>query len=250
MKRIVEATIITISLLLYFSCHTEKKMYHKDIQNKNVSDSLYELLLDDARIITMSHLLCSQKEEKRNITLPDQNIKAVLIALQCLYTSKDKTPLLIQKLAIHAQCPQQLYQLKIHANHKNTAIKAWIKEKPTGSAQLDGLISTYNLSLQTIDSNIFIVSSRKRLNTWALAEHLQQNPFITQTKPIPCLNNESQITLIDLNYSYLDFGFSYDWGDCSSGYKYHHFWTIRISSNGEWELLKEKGDPLPITPKF
>lgn len=216
------------------------------IQQSNVSDSLFHILLDDAKLLCLNIYAIEEKSEIYDIEIIDSHIGPIIAALQMVHQdSLLAAAAAIRDYDIHALCPIHLHQGRLKADSTSLEIKSWLQNGYSGNSTLDELIYENNIILDSISPTSYKYHSELGINHIAFASSLKNLDFIIDANASSCIGDGSQIETINYTSDFIHFIFSYGWGDCPSGCIKRHYWEIGVYGSGIVELIAESGDKLP-----
>ncbi|WP_372752753.1 hypothetical protein [Labilibaculum sp.] len=216
------------------------------IQDSRISDSTFQILLDDAKLLCLNLYLNEESKELRNIEIDESNIAPIISAVQMVFLdSLLSASYQIRDYQIHTLCPIQLHEGTLQSDSLNPHITSWLRNNYSGHDLLDDYIYTYNISLDSLGNNQFLYHSEIGINQLALATELKEISFILDAKSSFCIGDGSQIEIIDLQNDFIHLIYSYGWDDCPSGCINRHYWEIGVYGSGIVELISESGNQLP-----
>ncbi|RUT78515.1 hypothetical protein [Ancylomarina longa] len=248
MKIYLVVFLFLFSGLLFSSCDGNAPIDFPTevIQLSGVSDSVFQILLDDSKLICLDQYLIEEMKEINSIDIEETHIAPIVAALQMVYL--DSTIVAantIKELHIHALCRQQLHQTMVKEDTLQPFFSNWFANGISGNSQLDELIAFYNLDIDSLGNAQYLISTDVGLNHQALAAKIRDFPFVKSANAQACIGDGSQIELIDSSPDQINLVFSYGWGDCPSGCIHRHYWDLSVSGSGIVELIRESGDKLP-----
>lgn len=241
-------SILLFGVYLLYACDSETTEIFPTqiIQDSRVSDSIFEILLDDAKLICMDFYTNQEMEELSEIELKEYHFAPILAALQIVYLDSISTASSdIRKYNVHALCPKKLHKTSITIDTTNENFNSWKTYGFTDNLKLDLLIDEYDLQLDSIRADQYLVHTETGINQESLARELVKFPFIKKAKAANCIGDGSQIEIIYFNPDFIQLIYSYGWGDCPSGCINRHYWELGIYGSGLIELLSESGKELP-----
>lgn len=216
------------------------------IQNTKVSDSTFQILLDDAKLICLNLYLNDESRELNNIEIDESHVGPVIAALQMVYLdSLLQSTQEIREYQIHVLCPIQLHEGILSSDTINPHVNSWYKNGFSSHGILDNYIYQYNIHIDSLGDNQYKYQSEIGINQMALASKLKKLPFILDAKSSSCIGDGSQIEIIDYNPDYIHFIYSYGWDDCPAGCIKRHYWEIGVYGSGIIEMIGESGNKLP-----
>jgi len=240
--------ILIIGTCLLFACDSETTADFPTqiIQDSRVSDSIFEILLDDAKLMCINYYTNEEMEELRNIDIQEIHIAPILAALQMVYIDSISVPALeIKKYDVHSLCKDQLYNSYIWIDTLSLYPINWYQYGFSNYLELDQIIDRYDLKLDSLEKGSYLVYSLDGINQLALANQLRNFPFILGSEAFNCGGDGSQIEISSLSSDYIHLIYSYGWGDCYSGCINRHYWELGIHGSGLIEILTESGEDLP-----
>jgi len=216
------------------------------IQNSGISDSIFQILLDDAKLLCLNLYMNEESRELNDIEINKSHIGPVISALQMVYSDTLlQATRNIRKYQIHALCQTQLHKGMLIADSSNTQINSWFHDGFSGHSLLDDLIYQYEIKLDSIGNNRYTYRTESGINYIALASELKKIPFILDAKPSSCIGDGSQIEIITYNSDFIHLIYSYGWEDCPSGCIHRHYWELGVYGSGFIETITESGKDLP-----
>jgi len=216
------------------------------IQDSRVSDSSFQIILDDAKLLCLNLYLNDESKELTDIEIDESHVGPVIAALQMvLLDSLLQSTQEIRKYQIHTLCPIQLHQGILKSDTTNTYINSWYQHGFSTHELIDTYIYQYGISLGYLGNNQYSYQSEIGINHMALASELKKLPFVLDAKSSSCIGDGSQIEIIDLSSDYIHLIYSYGWGDCPAGCTKRHYWEIGVYGSGIVELIAESGNILP-----
>lgn len=219
---------------------------NKVIQHSNVSDSLFQILLDDTKLLCLNIYAIEEKREMLDIEILNSHIGPIIAALQMVHIdSLLPAAAAVREYDIHALCPVHLHQGMLKADSTSTEIMSWLHNGYSGNGTLDDLIYENNITIDSISPISYNYYSEVGINHTAFAIALKKLDFIIDANASSCIGDGSQIEIIDYTSDFIHFIFSYGWGDCPSGCIKRHYWEIGVYGSGIVELIDESGDKLP-----
>lgn len=216
------------------------------IQDSRVSDSTFQILLDDAKLLCLNLYLNEESRELKDIEIDESHVGPVIAALQIVFLdSLLQSCQEIRNYQIHVLCPIQLHEGLLTSDTINTNINSWYHNGYSEHKLLDNYIYAYSITLDSIGNNQYKYQSEIGINHLALASELKKIPFILTAKATLCIGDGSQIEIMDYSSDYIRLIYSYGWGDCSAGCTNRHYWEIGVHGSGIVEIIAESGDKLP-----
>ncbi|NOU61031.1 hypothetical protein [Marinifilum caeruleilacunae] len=240
--------ILLLGVYLFYACDSETTANFPTeiIQDSRVSDSIFEILLDDAKLICMDYYTNEEMEEIEEIEFKEYHYAQILAALQFVYVDSVSTASLdIRKYDVHALCHEQLRKSYITVDTSSQNILSWKEYGFSDQLKLDLLIDDYDLQLDSLGKDRYAVHASTGINQEVLALELKQFPFIYEAQSANCIGDGSQIELAYFSPDFIHLIYSYGWGDCPSGCINRHYWELGIYGSGAIELLSESGKELP-----
>jgi hypothetical protein len=216
------------------------------IQDSRISDSTFQILLDDSKLLCLNLYLNEESKELNNIEIEESHIAPIISAIQMVFLdSLLPASSQIRDYGIHTLCPIQLHEGILQSDSLNPHIISWIQNSYSDYNILDDYIYTYNISLDSLGNNQFLYHSEIGINQLALATEFEEIDFITSANSSFCAGDGSQIEIIDLENDFIHLIYSYGWDDCPSGCINRHYWEIGVYGSGIVELISESGNQLP-----
>ena len=240
--------ILLFGVYIFYACDRETAINFPTqvIQDSRVSDSIFEILLDDAKLICMDYYTNQEMKELSEIKLKEYHFAPIFAALQTVYLDSVSTASLdIKKYDVHALCPEQLHQTYITIDTTNENFNSWKAYGFSDNLNFDLLIDEYDLQLDSIREKQYLVHTTKGINQEALSKELKKFPFILKAQAVNCIGDGSHIELAYFSPDFIHLIYSYGWGDCPSGCINRHYWELGIYGSGTIELLSESGKELP-----
>jgi len=248
MKIYLVVFLFLISGLLFSSCDGDAPIDFPTevIQLSGVSDSVFQILLDDSKLICLDQYLIEEMKEINSIDIEEIHIAPIVAALQMVYLDS-LTPSVtrINELHIHALCRQQLHRSMVKEDTLQLFFSNWFANGISGNSQLDELIAFYNLDIDSLGNAQYLISTDVGLNHQALAAKIRGFSIVESINAQACIGDGSQIELIDSSPDQINLVFSFGWDDCPSGCIHRHYWDLSISGSGMVELIRESGNELP-----
>ena len=237
-----------LAFALFPSCDGETTIdFPKEvIQHPNVSDSLFNILLDDAKLLCLNIYTIEERREINNIEILDSHLGPIIAALQMVQMdSLLPAAAAIREYDIHTLCPIHLHQGTLKADSTSKKIKSWLQDGYSDNGFLDDLIYEYKITIDSLSPTLYNYQSEVGINHAALASELKRLSFIIDARATSCIGDGSQIEIIDYTSDFIHFIFSYGWGDCPSGCIKRHYWEIGVYGSGIVEMIDQSGDKLP-----
>jgi hypothetical protein len=240
--------MLLFGVYLFYACDsdTAENFPTQVIQDSRVSDSIFEILLDDAKLICMDFYTNQEMEELSEIEFKEYHFAPILAALQTVYLDSISTASSdIRKYNVHALCPEKLHKTRISIDTTNENFNSWKSYGFSDNLSLDLLINEYDLQLDSIRETQYMVHTGTGINQESLASELKKFTFIKKAQAANCIGDGSHIEIIYFNPDFIQLIYSYGWGDCPSGCTNRHYWELGIYGSGLIELLSESGKELP-----
>lgn len=240
--------ILLFGVYLFYACDSETTANFPTqiIQDSRVSDSIFEILLDDARLICMDYYTNEEMEELEGIEFKEYHVAPILAALQTVYLDSVSTASMdIKKYDVHALCPEQIHKSYIKIDTTSENFNSWKNYDFSDNLNLDLLIDEYDLQLDSIGKDSYVVKTPIGINHESLSRELAKFPFILEANSANCIGDGSHIELIYLSPDFIHLIYSYGWGDCPSGCINRHYWELGIYGSGAIEFMGESGKDLP-----
>lgn len=216
------------------------------IQHSQVSDSIFDILLDDAKLICLNLYTNEESQEINSVEIDETHIGPIVAALQMVYIDSLTTETQeIRNYNIHALCRIQLHEGYLVVDSTSTNVQSWLRNGYSTNGPIDEFIYQYDILLDSINKENYRYYTDYGLNHLALAKQLVKAPFIKKANPIACVGDGSQIEIMSFNSDYIHLIYSYGWGDCPSGCIYRHYWEIGIQGSGIIEVIDDYGNKLP-----
>ena len=237
-----------LAFALFPSCDGESTIDFPTeiIQHSTISDSIFNILLDDAKLLCLNIYAIEERREIDDIEILDSHIGPIIAGLQMVrIDSLLPATSAIRDYDIHALCPIHLHQGTLKADSTSQEIKSWLQDGYSGNGFLDDLIYENNITLDSVTPMSYKYQSEVGINHAALAIAIKKLDFIIDAYATSCIGDGSQIEIIDYTSDFIHFIFSYGWGDCPSGCIKRHYWEIGVHGSGIVELIDESGDKLP-----
>ncbi|MGQ1910229.1 hypothetical protein ACT3CE_10600 [Marinifilum sp. RC60d5] len=240
--------ILIVGTCFFYACDSETTADFPTqiIQDSHISDSIFNILLDDAKLICMDYYTNEEMVEIQNIEFKESHIAPILAALQIVYIDSVSFPALaIKEYDIHALCHQQLYHSSIEIDTSSLYLKNWNRYGFSDHLELDQIIDRFDLTLDSIYKEYYSVNSLDGINHLALANQLKKFSFIKNAESSNCIGDGSHIEILFFEADYIHLIYSYGWGDCLSGCINRHYWELGIHGTGLVEIIDESGKDLP-----
>jgi hypothetical protein len=240
--------ILLFGVYLFYACDSETTANFPTqiTQDCRVSDSIFEILLDDAKLICMDFYTNEDMDELTEIEFKEYHFAPILAALQIVYLDSVSTASLdIKKYDVHALCPEQLHNSHIIVDTTSINIQSWKEYGFSDNLNLDLLIDEYNLQLDSIGKENYTVRTPIGINQDVLSQELAKFPFIYESQSANCIGDGSHIEIVYFSSDFIHLIYSYGWGNCPSGCMNRHYWELGIYGSGAIELLAESGKELP-----
>lgn len=216
------------------------------IQESRVSDSTFQILLDDAKLLCLNLYLNDESRELTDIEIDESHVGPVIAAIQMVFLdSLLQSTQEIREYQIHTLCPIQLHEGILKSDTINTYINSWYQNGFSTHGLIDNYIYQYGINLDSIGKNQYKYKSEVGINHMALASELKKLPFVLDAKSSSCIGDGSQIEIIDYTSDYIHLIYSYGWGDCPAGCTKRHYWEFGVYGSGIVELIAESGNKLP-----
>lgn len=216
------------------------------IQDSRVSDSSFQILLDDAKLLCLNLYLNEESKELKDIEIDESHVGPVVAAIQMIFLdSLLQSTQQIRDYQIHTLCPIQLHEGTLKSDTINTYINSWYRNGFSDNGLIDNYIYQYKMDIDSIGNSHYKYQSEIGINHLALAFALKNLPFILDAKSSSCIGDGSQIEIIDYSSDYIHLVYSYGWGDCPAGCTKRHYWEIGVYGSGIVELIAESGNKLP-----
>lgn len=241
-------SILLFGVYLLYACDSDNAANFPTeiIQDSRVSDSIFEILLNDAKLICMDFYTNQEMEELSEIEFKEYHFAPILAALQTVYldsvsiASSD-----IRKYDVHALCPEQLHKARITIDTTSENFTSWKTYGFSDNLSLDLLIDEYDLQLDSIRETQYLVHTNTGINQESLARELRKFKFIKKAQAANCIGDGPHIEIVYFNPDFIQLIYSYGWGDCPSGCINRHYWELGVYGSGVIELLSESGKELP-----
>lgn len=240
--------IVIIVAFILLGCDRDKseEFPTEIIQQSNVSDSLFQIFLDDAMLICLNHYNMEEKSELNSIDIDESHVGQIVAALQFVHLdSIHDFAAQIRDYNIHSLCPEQLYETTFKGDTLNENMLMWSMHGFTNDSKLNYLIDEYHLQIDSIGKSQYSIFTPNAINQNALAYELNEYDFISNASSANCIGDGSQIEIVEFYADYIHLIYSYGWGDCHSGCISRHYWELGIYGSGFVELINETGDKLP-----
>ncbi|WP_145957623.1 hypothetical protein [Labilibaculum antarcticum] len=216
------------------------------IQDSRVSDSTFQILLDDSKLLCLNLYLNDESKELKDIAIDESDVGPIVAALQMVFLdSLLQASQEIREYQIHTLCPIQLHEGILKSDTTNTYINSWYHNGFSTHGLIDNYIYQYGIDLDSIGNNQYKYKSKIGINYMALASELKKLPFVLDATSSSCIGDGSQIEIIDNTSDYIHLIYSYGWGDCPAGCIKRHYWEIGVYGSGIVELIAESGNNLP-----
>lgn len=241
-------SILLFGVCLLYACDSETTAIFPTqiIQDSRVSDSIFEILLDDAKLICMDFYTNQEMEELLEIEFKEYHFAPILAALQTVYLDSISTASSdIRKYNVHALCPEQLHKSLITVDTTSENFNSWKAYGFSDNLKLDLLIDEHKLQLDSIREEQYLIHTETGINQESLVRELVKFPFINKAQSVNCIGDGSQIEIVYFNPDFIQLIYSYGWGDCPSGCISRHYWELGIYGSGVIELISESGNELP-----
>lgn len=236
------------NFLFFSACDSEETLDFPSeiIQDPRISDSVFNLLLDDSKLISLDYLRNEEMKELNSIEISEFHVAPILAALQMIYLDTlSPTISNIRNYHIHSLCPVQLHESTLTADTLHLNFISWARKGYSGNKKLDDLIKLFGLKIDSLQKEQFILVSEIGINQAMLSAELEKLPFISKAKPNYCAGDGSQIEIIEFTTDFIRLIYSHGWGDCPSGCINRHYWDIGVFGSGTIKILQEYGKPLP-----
>lgn len=240
--------ILLLGVYFIYACEndTADNFPTQVFQDSRVSDSIFEILLDDAKLICMDFYTNQEMKELSEIEFKEYHFAPILAALQMVYLDSVSTAASdIRKYNVHALCPEQLHKTHLTIDTTSENFTTWKTYGFSDNLKLDLLIDDFDLKLDSIREEHYLVYTDIGINQESLARELVKFPFIKKAQAVNCIGDGSQIEIVYFNPDFIQLIYSYGWGDCPSGCIYRHYWELGVYGSGVVELLSESGKELP-----
>jgi hypothetical protein len=227
------------------------------VSSCSAPDSIKALYMRDADRLALRKIYSQNLTYTDSIIIPQTHTDTVLKALIAVYnaTTLPARNTVISQYNIHTFPNPNVNMLDVAADSNLT----WMQQLklgniPTGNAQVDGLISGYNLTLQNYDSylgwfsyHVVTFTSDSSYNLPPLTDLFENISGVNFSDPGTVIGDGNDISA-SIYPTYVQLNYSLGWQDCPSGCIYRHYWTFNVYYNCSVEYVGESGTSLPIVP--
>ena len=187
-----------------------------------------------------------------SVAIPDVLYKQAMRALLAVYNAVQipERDTVVECLALHTFPRINMYSISVGLDANAT----WAQNLgngiiPTGNAEVDGLLSHYNLSNSSsfsIGNLIFVtLSTPDALNPVALATQFDAIPGVEFAEQNGTFGDGSDITFQPTLIEDVELTYRAAWGDCPAGCTSSRNWKFRIKLDCGAQLLDVWGEELP-----
>ncbi|HLG35037.1 MAG TPA: hypothetical protein VI757_09170, partial [Bacteroidia bacterium] len=221
----------------------------------NASPAIRAMYRDDADRMVVRRLYVTNSPYADSVVIPQNLSDTLLDKLIAVYnaTSLPARDSVIVMYNIHTFMDTALQIIDVHADSN----LAWMQQLHlgnlnTGNAQVDNLITSYNLNLVSYSTNLslfFFHSVRfeadTNINTYALTDMFSSIAGVYESLPLGWFGSGDDIT-DSITSNNVQLTYSYGWGDCPSGCIYNHYWKFIVYPDCSVEYVGSYGEPLPL----
>ncbi len=221
------------------------------VDNSTVSDTVKNLLYEDAAILALREVYKNDSTKFNLIEIPEELINLYYNGLLQIHQTQNIPfrNLIIDRYNIHTSKNPSLNSMILGLQSNLDWAQRWREGfSLTGNEKADNYISQYDLRIANFytsgNREIFVVETPFYLNILALASHFEPLEGVAYAEPNSYFGGGTEIRA-SIESEYVKYIFEFGWGDCPSGCIYKHYWIYRVYYNGEVEFIEEYGDRLP-----
>jgi hypothetical protein len=225
------------------------------VSSCSAPDSIKALYIGDADRLALRKIYNQNLTYTSNVIIPQTHADTVLKALIAVYnaTTLPARNSVISQYNIHTFPNPGMNHLEVAADSNLT----WMQQLkagniPTGNAQVDSLISDYDLTLQFYTNyngwfpyHVVSFASDSNYNLPPLTDLFENVPGVMFSDPGTVIGDGNDISAT-IYPNYVQLAYSIGWEDCPSGCIYRHYWTFNVYYNCSVEYLGESGTNIPI----
>jgi hypothetical protein len=217
------------------------------------SDSSTITYFTDAQRLTLTKIKRQNLTYKDSVEIPINHIDTVFRALIAVYnaTVLPARDTVISMLQIHTFPDPAMNRFVVAAD----STLSWMQQLkagniPTGNAEIDDLISTYNLTNYTYSnsSNLYawhelVFLTNDNYNLFALTDLFGALPQVQFAELDYYVGDGG--TIRDSIYSdHVELTYNYAWGDCMAGCMYQRYWKFKVYFDCSVEYVESFGNTL------
>lgn len=221
----------------------------REANTLGIPDSMKTRYIEDAGRLALREMV---KQDSSRIVVPNPVIDFFYHALAHFHNSsfKDRN-LLVETYKVHTFPNPATHTLILTIDTSASWVKDWkAGTQFTGIAGIDGLISSYNLSLVDKklqnDRFISVLESAHPLNIRALARRFTPIKHVQKAEPAVTSGDGNDIRGV-VKKEYVDLNFSVGYGGCHTVCNHRSIWKFRIHNDGLVDYIGHLGDPPPAT---
>ena len=214
-------------------------------------DSILSLIFEDAACLALRDVHKIESEKNTLIEIPIDLIQIYYNGLIHVHNtiSIPARDSVVSMYSIHVFPHPETHCLIVNVDSTENWVQNWKNgNRLTGNAEVDQLIEKYDLQLDKYYfwpwAHAIILSTPYPQNIFALARSFSNIIGVSLAEPDGHMGDGNDISG-SLSINYIKLIYSIGFGDCPSGCIGRHFWTFKVSYDGEVTYLNSYGDPLP-----
>lgn len=216
-----------------------------------IPDSIKSLMKEDAAFLTLRDVYLDSAKKDSLVILPENSVESYYRGFVHIYNA-DTLPArdaVIETYKIHAFPNPAAHSIIVAVDSTKDWVDAWKNgQRLTGNQQIDNLIDEYDLKLDRYyhwpTYHAAVLSSEAAINIYALSKMFEPIDGVIFSEPNGHIGDGNNIEG-SIESNYLEYLFSYGWGDCPSGCINRHYWLFQVKFDGTVEFIGSYGDPLP-----
>lgn len=216
-----------------------------------IPDSIKSLMKEDAAFATLRDVYLDSAKKESLVILPENLVESYYRGFVHIYNA-DTLPArdsVIETYKIHAFPNPAAHSIIVAVDSTKDWVDAWKNgQRLTGNQHIDNLMEKYDLKLDRYyhwpTYHAAVLSSEAAINIYALSKMFEPIDGVIFAEPNGYIGDGSNIEG-SIESNYLEYVFSYGWGDCPSGCINRHYWLFQVKFDGTVEFKGSYGDPLP-----
>ena len=216
----------------------------------DVPDSVKQTYKMDAERLALRDIQTDVTKKSTLIKIPTGLVDLYFNGLLHIYHAENvaEQENVVKVYNIHTLHRPEIKHLLVAVDTTVQWVKMWQEGyRFTGNVQIDKLLSEYKLDLNKYhrweNRHLVELEAENALNILALSQKFIGIDGVIYAEPNNVVGDGNDISAFRKS-DYVVYEYSLGYGDCLAGCIHKHYWTFRVSYNGNVEFVNSYGSPL------
>ena len=219
--------------------------------DSSIPDSMKKLIKEDAALLTLREVYLDSSKKENLVILPQNSFESYYRGFVHIYNAQTlpARDSVIEIHRIQAFPNPATHSIIIAVDSTKDWVAAWKNgERLTGNPPIDEIMEAYDLQIDKYYSwptfHAAVLFSPEAINIFALSKLFGSIDGVIFAEPNGYIGDGNNIEG-KINSNYVEYIFSYGWGDCPSGCINRHYWLFQVKFDGTVIFINNYGDSLP-----